>query len=229
LIAGSIFFTLLAGILVGRLLAVDSVTALLISVGTAICGGSAIAAVSPIVKAQARQMTVALGIVFMLNALALLIFPYIGRFLELEQHSFGVWAAIAIHDTSSVVGAAKVYGDEALQTAVTLKLTRALWILPLALLVAAFYKQKQKPPFPWFILGFVLAMLVNTFIPAVHEINAVLVVIAKQLLVLTLFLIGMNLDRQSLASVGPKAFLLGIMLWILITVLSLLAIRYWGF
>lgn len=224
LIVGSIFFTLFLGVALGKMLKVEPVTALLVSVGTAICGGSAIAAVSPILKAKAQQMTVALGIVFLLNALALFLFPHLGTWLHMGEKEFGIWAAIAIHDTSSVVGAAKVYGNAALETAVTLKLTRALWILPLALLLMM-YKGKQKLRFPWFILGFVLAMLINTFFPALHDLNAALVIMAKQLLVLTLFLIGAGLDKNSIRSVGLKPFILGICLWVVISVLSLLVIQ----
>lgn len=221
----TIIGTLLLGTLLGYLFHIDKKTSHLISSGTAICGGSAIAAVAPVIKADNQQISVALGIVFILNSIALFIFPFIGHALSLSQTQFGLWSAIAIHDTSSVVGAASKYGDEALQIATTVKLARALWIIPLALLTAVFFKNgKQKIKLPYFIGFFILAMLINTYVPFVHAQSKILVSIAKAGLVLTLFLIGAGLSRSTLKSVGIKPLLQGILLWLSIASGSLLFI-----
>lgn len=203
-------------------------TAYLISSGTAICGGSAIAAVGPVVKAQEGEMSVALGTIFTLNAIALFLFPYIGRLLGMSQADFGFWAAIAIHDTSSVVGAGQAYGSEALEIATTIKLTRALWIVPLALVTSFIFKSKeQKVGVPRFIIFFILAMLINTYLlgdyPRVGEFISA---IAKKSLTLSLFFIGAGLSRDVLRSVGAKSLLLGVTLWILISVSTLLYIHF---
>ena len=162
----SVAGTMLVGMLIGyKLLKVDKSTSYLISSGTAICGGSAIAAVGPVIKAKDSEMSVALATVFILNAVALFVFPVLGHWLGLSQQQFGMWAAIAIHDTSSVVGAGAAYGEEALQVATTIKLTRALWIIPLALVTALIFKNKEnKISIPWFILWFVVAILINTYV-----------------------------------------------------------------
>ena len=218
----SILITLLLGIVLGKLLSLKKNTTVLISSGTAICGGSAIAAISPVIDAQEDEMSVSLGTVFILNAIALFIFPLIGHYFELSQHQFGLWAAVAIHDTSSVVGAAHKYGEEALQIATTVKMERALWIIPLSLILAVIFKKKtNKIKIPYFILFFVVAMVINTFVPATKEISPYLVLVAKRGLTLTLFFIGAGLTRSALKNVGIKPFLLGLILWIFISTSSL--------
>lgn len=222
-IGGTIFI----GLLIGKLLRLDRVITTLISVGTAICGGSAIAAVAPVVKSDANRTSIALGTIFILNALALFIFPWLGNVLALTQEQFGIWSAIAIHDTSSVVGAASKYGEEALQTATTVKLFRALFIIPVTLIVSFFYKGNQgKIKIPYFIGLFILAILINSYIPAVTPVTFHLVNVAKAGLTLTLFLIGTTLTFSNLKVVGFKPFLLGIILWFLVSILSLTSVFY---
>lgn len=206
--------TLLLGYLAGRMLGLDRRTAHLISCGTAICGGSAIAAVGPVMKVAESQLSVALGTVFILNAVALFLFPAVGHALHLSQGQFGLWAAIAIHDTSSVVGAASQYGDQALQIATTVKLARALWIIPLALGTAfAFKTPGSAVKLPWFILGFIGAMLLNTYVPFVQAVGPAVVRLAKVGLTVTLFLIGAGLSLNVLRAVGFRPFVLGVLLW----------------
>ena len=218
----SIVATILLGALLGYVMKIDRKTSHLIASGTAICGGSAIAAIAPVIRAEEKQISVALGIVFMLNSVALLIFPYIGHYFELSQSQFGLWSAIAIHDTSSVVGAASAYGEEALKVATTIKLARALWIIPLALLTTLFFKNgKQKIKIPYFIGFFILALLLNTYVPGIENISPYLVTIAKSGLVLTLFFIGASLSIKTIRAVGLKALAQGVLLWIFIASLSL--------
>ncbi|MDE3183669.1 MAG: putative sulfate exporter family transporter [Bacteroidota bacterium] len=221
----SITGTLALGLLLGRLLKIEKKTSHLISSGTAICGGSAIAAISPLIKAEEKQISVALGTIFILNSIALFLFPFIGHQLHLSQMQFGLWSAIAIHDTSSVVGAANKYGAEALQVATTVKLARALWIIPVALLTTVFFKTgKQKIKIPYFIGLFVLAMAINTYFPIVHRLSGWIVNLAKTGLTVTLFLIGAGLSSAVLKSVGIKPLLQGIILWIVISVVALWAV-----
>ena len=221
----TIIGTLLLGYALGRAMRISSGTAHLISSGTAICGGSAIAAVGPVIGASDEEMSVSLGTVFILNSIALFVFPMIGTALQLTQNQFGVWAAIAIHDTSSVVGAAAAYGAEALQVATTVKLTRALWIVPLALGTAvAFRRNQARVAIPWFIFLFVLASVVRTYVPA-PELFDLLVRLARIGLTVTLFLIGSQLSRQSLAKVGVRPLILGVVLWIVISAAGLWAVR----
>lgn len=228
----SVVGTMLIGWFVGRkLLKVDRDTSYLISSGTAICGGSAIAAVGPVLKAKDSEMSVALGTIFILNAIALFIFPAIGHALNMSQHEFGTWAAIAIHDTSSVVGAGQAYGEEALQVATTIKLTRALWIIPLAFATSFIFKSKgQKISIPWFIFFFVLAMVVNTYLLGTTEtgiqIGNAINGFARKTLTITLFFIGASLSRDVLKAVGIKPLVQGIVLWIIISC-STLAYIYW--
>lgn len=223
----SIITTLLLGALLGLFLRIDKKTSYLIASGTAICGGSAIAAVAPVIKADEKQISVALGIVFILNSVALFIFPYIGHLLAMSQYQFGLWSAIAIHDTSSVVGAASKYGDRALQVATTVKLARAIWIIPLALITALFYKNgKQKIKVPYFIGFFIIAMLANTYVPLVQTQSKILVAIAKAGLVLTLFLIGSGLSLKTIRSVGFRPLLQGLLLWLFIGSASLFFILH---
>lgn len=217
----SIALTFLFGWLLSKWMKVEGKTSFLISSGTAICGGSAIAAISPIVKADAKQMSVALGTVFILNSVALLIFPAIGHWLGLSQQQFGLWCAIAIHDTSSVVGAATKYGQEALQTATTIKLERALWIIPLSIATVLFTKtETKKISIPYFIGFYILAMCIGTYFPEYATQYSFIVLLAKKGLTVTLFLIGAGLSMDSIKSVGVKPLLQGVILWILISVVS---------
>jgi len=221
----SITITLTIGLLIGKFLKVERNTSYLISTGTAICGGSAIAAVSTIARSNEKQISTALGTVFILNSVALLLFPWIGHLFHLSQHQFGVWAAIAIHDTSSVVGAAQKYGAVALQTATTIKLERALWIIPFSFLsIFLFKSESRKVKIPWFIILFVVAMLINSFIPALHPASSFIVEISKTGLKITLFLIGSGLTKELLKSVGMKPLFQGVMLWLFISVVSLTVI-----
>lgn len=218
----TILGTFILGALLAKLLKMDKKASYLISSGTAICGGSAIAAVAPIVNADDKQISVALGTVFTLNAIALFLFPAIGHALELSQTQFGLWSAIAIHDTSSVVGAAGRYGTEALTIATTVKLARALWIIPLSLITAVIYKQSSgKINIPWFIGLFILATIVNTYVPGMDAIAPYIIKAAKAGLTLTLFLIGAGLSLSTLKAVGIKPLIQGIILWIAISVTSL--------
>jgi uncharacterized integral membrane protein (TIGR00698 family) len=216
-----ITFALLAGTLLGKLLSVRGTTSYLISTGTAICGGSAIAAVGPILQANDEEMAVSLGTVFILNSIALLIFPGIGSALHLTQSQFGLWAALAIHDTSSVVGAASRYGNEALVIATTVKLARALWIVPLALATAAVKHSKSKIQVPWFILLFCLATVVNTYGPQEPRLSQMFFQLGRLGLTVTLFLIGTGISRATLKEVGWRPLAQGILLWILVGVTSL--------
>ncbi|MEO6134579.1 MAG: putative sulfate exporter family transporter [Ginsengibacter sp.] len=221
----SIIGTLIIGLLIGKFFKIDGKTSHLISCGTAICGGSAIAAISPIINADEKQISVALGTIFILNSVALFLFPYIGHQLHLSQMQFGIWSAIAIHDTSSVVGAANKYGAEALHIATTVKLARALWIIPVALFTSMFFKKgKQKVKIPYFIGLFILAMIINTYLPVIHPISAWLVYLAKIGLTVTLFLIGAGLSSSVLKAVGIKPLLQGIILWAIISVTALYAV-----
>lgn len=221
----TIFGTLILGYLVGRLLNVEFKTSHLISCGTAICGGSAIAAVAPVVDADEDQISVSLGTVFILNSIALFIFPLLGGAFHLTQHQFGIWAAIAIHDTSSVVGAAAKYGDEALQIATTVKLARALWIAPVAMLSAWFFSEKAaKFYIPLFIIFFLLASVVRTYVPLPEELYQTIAFLAVKGLTVTLFLIGASLSLKTIKSVGIKPLIQGVILWVVISVVSLFAI-----
>lgn len=225
----SIFSTLLLGTFLGKWLKTDKKTSHLISCGTAICGGSAIAAIAPVIKSNENQTSIALGVIFILNSIALFIFPFIGHQLDLSQKEFGLWCAIAIHDTSSVVGAANKYGAEALQIATTVKLARALWIIPISLLTAVIFKNKsQKIKIPYFIGFFILAMLFNSYVPQTAVVAPYIVNIAKVGLTITLFLIGATLNINTLKAVGVKPLLQGIFLWIFIAGLGLASILYWN-
>lgn len=220
----TIALVMIFGLFLAKILKIDKTIAQLISAGTAICGGSAIAAVAPILKANNKQTSVALGIVFVLNAVALFIFPEIGHFFNLTQNQFGIWSAIAIHDTSSVVGAASKYGNEALQIATTVKLARALWIIPLAFLISIFTKSEGKIKIPYFIGFFVLAILAGTYLPFLQNFNSIISEISRDTLKVALFLIGAGLSLQNLKNIGIKPLLLGIILWIFISSISLYAV-----
>lgn len=226
--AASIISTLIFGYLIGKWFNVEKKTSFLISAGTAICGGSAIAAISPVIKAEEKQISVALGCVFILNSIALFIFPLIGHYLNLSQTQFGIWCAIAIHDTSSVVGAAGKYGPQALEVATTVKLVRALWIIPVALMSTIVFKSNSKKiNIPYFIGLFVLAVIINTYFPGASAIGPYIIKIAKAGLTLTLFLIGAGLSRTVLLSVGFRPLLQGILLWIIISAAALYAVIQW--
>jgi len=227
----TIFGTLAVGYILGRALGIGEKISALISSGTAICGGSAIAAVGPSIDAGSDDMSVALGTVFILNSIALFLFPPIGHLLHLSEPQFGIWAAIAIHDTSSVVGAAGTYGAQALAIATTVKLARALWIAPVALIFSAVHSRKSesgkmKVVIPWFIFLFIAASVVRTYAPStvLPSIWDGLVNLAKAGMTVTLFLIGTSLSRKMIATVGVKPMIQGIILWIAISVISLLAV-----
>ncbi len=218
----TVISVLFIGISVGKWLGVDKVPSYLIASGTAICGGSAIAAVGPIAKASDSEMSVSLATIFVLNAIALFIFPVLGHWLDLSQEQFGLWAAIAIHDTSSVVGAGATYGEEALKVATTVKLTRALWIIPLSLFSIFYFNAKgEKISVPWFIFLFILAMLMNTYLSIPTSLSSGIVFVSKKLLTLTLFFIGAGLSRSTLRSTGVRPMVLGIVLWLFIGLMSL--------
>ncbi|WP_382313228.1 YeiH family protein [Hymenobacter bucti] len=233
LAVASIGGTLVLGFFVGRWLGLGRRVVHLISCGTAICGGSAIAAIGPVLGAKDDDMSVSLGTVFVLNALALFAFPPIGHALHLSQPQFGLWCAIAIHDTSSVVGAAAAYGNQALEVATTVKLARALWIIPVAIGTALVFKQKgAKITIPYFILGFIAAMLFNTYapayVPAARALGSVMVGLAKVGLTLTLFCIGAGLSARVVRAVGVRPYVLGVVLWVVVATASLYAILHLG-
>lgn len=220
----SVVGTMFVGMFIGRkLLKVNRDTSYLISSGTAICGGSAIAAVGPVIKAKDSDMSVALATIFVLNAIALFIFPVLGEWLGLTQQEFGTWAAIAIHDTSSVVGAGAAYGEEALQVATTVKLTRALWIIPLALVTSIIFKSEgKKVSIPWFILWFIVAILINTYaLDELPEVGKAISGLARKGLIVTMFFIGASLSTDVLKAVGVKPLVQGILLWLVISIGSL--------
>ena len=199
----------------------------MIATGTAICGGSAISAVGPIVKANERDMSVSLATIFLLNAIGLFLFPVLGHWLDLSQHQFGIWAAIAIHDTSSVVGAGASFGEEALKVATTVKLTRALWIIPLSVFTAFYFKSKgEKIYIPWFILFFILAMVLNSTAVLPVSVTDNIVMFSRKILTFTLFLIGAGLSRENVKTAGFRPLMLGVLLWIFIAIISLCFIYF---
>lgn len=216
------------GCLIGRAMGIDKKLTHLISSGTAICGGSAIAAISPVVRANENQTSMSLAVIFTLNAVALFIFPSIGHMLNLTQQQFGMWAAIAIHDTSSVVGAGAAYGEQALMVATTIKLTRALWIIPLAIVSTFMFAHKDgsrtKISIPWFILLFIVAMVINTYFDLNATISSAISIFSHKILSVTLFLIGTGLSIKAIREVGARPVLLGIALWALISLFSLIVI-----
>jgi uncharacterized integral membrane protein (TIGR00698 family) len=231
-----IFFALLAGLAFGKLLQVRGNSSFLITTGTAICGGSAIAAIGPILQADEEEMAVSLGTIFILNSVALLIFPPIGNALHLSQSQFGLWAALAIHDTSSVVGAATKYGAQALIIGTTVKLARALWIVPLALGTAAIKHHRSQKisssggsalwiQFPWFISFFILAAVLNTYVRTLEHVTPSLFTLGRLGLTATLFLIGSGVSRSTLKTVGWRPLLLGVLLWLAVGMTSLYFIR----
>lgn len=221
----SIFGVLTLGYLLGKVFKVEKKTSFLISVGTAICGGSAIAAISPVMNVEEKQISVAMGTVFILNSVALFLFPAIGHALNLSQSQFGMWCAIAIHDTSSVVGAASKYGEQALQTATTVKLARALWIVPVAFGTSFLFKSNNtKVSIPYFIGLFILALIANTYLPFIKPVAPYIVALSKVGLTLTLFLIGTGLSFTVLKAVGLRPLVQGVILWVIISSVALWAI-----
>lgn len=227
----SISAVFLIGYLLRKLFSVEEDAGLLITVGTAICGGSAIAAVTPVIRAKPHSVSVALGSVFILNALALIIFPPIGHALGLSERAFGLWSALAIHDTSSVVGATVSYGKLAAEVGTTVKLARALWIVPITLAIGYLRRrhddsgEQGKAKKPWFILGFLIAAALVTWIPALQEPGHWVEAIAKRLLVLTLFFIGLGLSKSTLKQVGPRPLILAVALWLVVASTTLAAIQ----
>lgn len=220
----AITVTLAVSVALSKALKTERITSLLIGVGTAICGGSAIAAVAPAIGAKSHQTSVALAVVFLLNALALVVFPPIGHAMSMEPAAFGLWSALAIHDTSSVVGASMQYGELALQVGTTVKLTRALWIVPLTLVMARVVKSEdgaKSTKKPWFILGFLAVAALVTWVPVLAEPGLVVARVARQVLVLTLFLIGTSVTRNALKTVGVRPLVLGVVLWLLVSVTTL--------
>lgn len=218
----SVIGVMVFGVLLGYWMHLQRKTSYLIASGTAICGGSAIAAVGPVLKADDHEMAVSLGVIFILNAIALFIFPPLGRMFDMSQAQFGTWAAIAIHDTSSVVGAGDAYGPEACQIATLIKCTRALWIIPLAFVTMFIFRDKNSKSIsiPWFIFLFVIAMVINTYCGIPESVSSVIVYIAKKALVVTLFFIGAGLSLAMIKKVGVKPLLLAVLLWIIIGVSS---------
>lgn len=221
----SVVGVMIIGVVVGRMMHINRKTSYLISSGTAICGGSAIAAVGPTLKADEDEMAVSLGAIFILNAIALFIFPPIGHFFELNEIQFGTWAAIAIHDTSSVVGAGEAYGQLALQTATLIKLTRALWIIPLAIVTMFIFRDNSKKiSIPWFIFLFIIAMLINTYCNLSDELTSSIAWLAKKGLILTLFFIGASLSLATIKHIGIKPLILATILWFIIGVGSFIVV-----
>jgi uncharacterized integral membrane protein (TIGR00698 family) len=233
---GSILGALGLGYFFGRRLAVGKDVSLLISVGTAICGGSAIAAVAPVLKAKEHDISVALATVFVLNSVALLVFPILGQHFHLSQDSFGLWCALAIHDTSSVVGAAAQYGQRALEIATTTKLARALWIVPLTFAIAFFRRRQNadantsvpKANFPWFIVGFVVVAALVTYVPGLSYVGSLVSLGARRLLTVTLFLVGLGLTRPALRALGIRPLIQGVLLWFALGSITLAAITLGG-
>jgi len=223
--------TLILGTVIGKFLKTSKDSSLLITAGTAICGGSAIAALAPTMRAKHHDVSVALGTVFILNAVALFLFPWVGRAFNMSQTQFGLWSALAIHDTSSVVGATLQYGAKAMEVGTTIKLARALWIVPVTFAVGYLYSKDknqmhttEKAKRPWFILGFLVAAALVTWVPALATPGHFVEFLARRALVMTLFLIGSNLTHSTLKSVGIKPFVQGVTLWIVVASGTLAAI-----
>jgi uncharacterized integral membrane protein (TIGR00698 family) len=222
-----VFSAMILGLLFGKLLKIDKKIVLLISAGTAICGGSAIAAVSSVIKSDSNQVSIATGVVFILNALGLVVFPYLGNYLHLSQLQFGTWAAISIHDMSSVVGAASKYGDEALQVATITKMLRVLWIIPLSLaLVLGIKENRESFKIPAFIIGFLATSFLYSVFPEYNAVYSILYKVSKQLMVLSLFFIGSSISFKSLKNVGVSVIIQASTVWILICILSLYYVSF---
>jgi uncharacterized integral membrane protein (TIGR00698 family) len=229
--AVGIIGTLCLGLWLGSRLSLPKSIATLIAAGTAICGGSAIAAVAPVIRAKSEETSIALAVVFVLNAIALMVFPFIGHALQLSEVQFGLWSALAIHDTSSVVGASMQFGRQALEVGTTVKLARALWIIPVTLFFAWQSKKMSleagsaKPKRPWFILGFLIMAALMTWIPDLAPYGHIIEDVAKRLLVVTLFLIGCGLSRENLKKIGIRPLIQAVSLWIIVASITLVAIQ----
>lgn len=223
----SILSVYFIGMLLSRILKIERIQSILITMGTAICGGSAIGAIAPVIQADAVAITISIGVVFLLNGLSVFIFPPLGEFLALSQEQFGQWAALAIHDTSSVVAASAIYGAKALEVGTTIKLTRALWIIPASLLFAFRFKNesKQKITIPWFIFGFLALSLLFTFFDFPFQIKSFFTQASKAGFSLTLFLIGYSFNLKKVKEVGAQPFIFGVLLWIIVSILSLMLVR----
>lgn len=222
----SITSTLIVGYFLAKLFKVERNLGILVSSGTAICGGSAIAAMAPAIGASQAHTAIAMAVVFLLNGLALIIFPHVGHLLNMSQVDFGVWSALAIHDTSSVVGAAAIFGAQALAVGTTVKLTRALWILPLSFVGAKLNNAKDKPKVQWFIFGFILAAVIRTYLPHFNVFWGDLAMAGKKMMVATLFLVGSGLTRNELKKIGVGPMVMAVCLWAVVSVTSLAAITH---
>jgi len=223
--ATTIVFALVCGLLLGRLFKIEKKLAVLIAGGTAICGGSAIAALVPSIQAKSSDILVAVTVVFLLNALGLVVYPELGAYLGLDQQDFGLWAALGIHDTSSVIGAASHYGDESLKIATTTKLARSLWIIPLVFIAAYSFKGNKKAKFPKFILFFIAASVAASFIPLLEPIMPWALTVSKIGMAVSLFLIGSSFTRDNLKEVKAGALWQGLILWVLVSVFSFWMIK----
>ncbi len=222
-----LFIIFLLGYFGMRIFKVEEKLGTLLTMGTAICGGSAIGALAPVIGAETLTITISVTIVFLFNTVSLFIFPYLGEFFELSQKAFGTWAALAIHDTSSVIGASTLYGKEALEVATTLKLTRALWIIPITFIFSLKLKREShSSPLPWFVGGFLLMSLLFTFYTPVHHLKSLFVFISKNGFSLTLFLIGMTFNFQKMKDIGFRPFLFAITLWLLTVIISFTYVKF---
>ena len=214
----SIALVFIVGFIGIKVFRLDKIQGLLITAGTAICGGSAIGALAPVLGASSTAITISIGIVFLLNALSVFIFPPLGHYLALTQEQFGLWSALAIHDTSAVVASSSIYGKEALAVATTIKLTRALWIIPVTLLFALFNnRQTKKITIPWFILGFLICSVAFTFIGPLHSVRPYFLMASKQGFAFTLYLIGLTFNPDQVREAGARPFVFGIILWALVS------------
>ena len=222
-----VIITFFLGIYIGKLIGLDKKLTLLIASGAAICGGTAMVAIAPIIKARPKDLLTAITLIFLLNALAIIIFPIIGLYLGLSQDQFGAWAAMAIHDTSSVIGAAMVYGEEAVETAATLKLGRTLWLIPLILLLSYRYQDKSSTNFqlPFFVLFFIIAIAIGSFIDLNSENLNFIKHISQSFLLLGLFCIGSQIDKKVLSNISVKPLQLVLILWIIVIPSSYLLIQ----
>lgn len=222
-----VILSFFAGLIIGKILKIENRLAFLISSGAAICGGTAMAAIAPIIKAKPQELLIALTIVFLLNAIAIILFPIAGNYLEMSDFEFGAWSALAIHDTSSVIGAASIYSNESAQVAATLKLGRTIWLIPLILLTNwVFNKNLQAAQFPRFIIFFILAILVNTFFNFDEITLSVLQIISQSFLMFGLFCIGSQFDSDQLTSISSKPLILALLLWMAVLPSAYFLVKY---
>jgi uncharacterized integral membrane protein (TIGR00698 family) len=214
LVAGYVLATFALGWVVSRLLFCDRTEAALLTSGTAICGGTAIATLSPLIGANPKQFAVATALVFLLNVVALMTFPFIGQWLNMSQEAFGVWVALAVHDTSSVVATAAIYGEEAAAVATTVKIGRTLWLIPVAFLASLIYREKEaKLRVPLFVLLFILAALISSFVSLSSDVLQLVTTVSKTLLVVALLMIGLEINRSTLQQMSWRSVLFGVTLW----------------